>query len=130
ARDDSLSSQLRNLGLLGRKRIPQEYLEASVEQRRALLAGLMDTDGYVDTLGRCDITTIDTALAEQYRELIAGLGHRVIVAKKTATLYGKVCGLRHEVTFTPHEQVFRLPRKAARLTLTQRFSHGRSIVDI
>jgi deoxycytidine triphosphate deaminase len=128
--NSSLSSALRRLGVLGNKHIPRAYLEASIAQRRALLEGLMDTDGYLDTLGRCDITTIDRALAEQYAELIASLGHRPVVAIKTATLYGKVCGLRHEVTFTPREIVFRLPRKRARQQLTQRFNHGRSIVDI
>jgi deoxycytidine triphosphate deaminase len=128
--NSSMSSLLREMGVLGRKRIPREYLQASVAQRRALLEGLMDTDGYVDTLGRCDITTIDLELAEQYAELIASLGHRPLIATKTATLYGKVCGLRHEVTFTPREIVFRLPRKRARQQLTQRFNRGRSIVAV
>ena len=128
--NSSLSSMLRGLGVLGRKHIPREYLESSIAQRRALLEGLMDTDGYVDTLGRCDVTTIDRALAEQYAELIASLGHRPVIATKTATLYGKVCGLRHEVTFTPREIVFRLPRKRARQQLTQRFNRGRSIIDV
>ena len=45
-------------------------------------------------------------------------------------MYGKVCGLRHEVTFTPREVVFRLPRKRARQRLTQRFNRGRSIVAV
>jgi deoxycytidine triphosphate deaminase len=126
----SLNSTLARLGVLGHKRIPREYLEASVAQRRALLEGLMDTDGYVDTLGRCDITTVNRDLAEQYAELIASLGHRPLIATKTATLYGKVCGLRHEVTFTPREIVFRLPRKRARQQLTQRFNRGRSIVAV
>ncbi|HEX7300736.1 MAG TPA: LAGLIDADG family homing endonuclease [Solirubrobacteraceae bacterium] len=126
----SLNSTLDRLGLLGHKRIPDEYLQASVTQRRALLEGLMDTDGYVDTLGRCDLTTVNRNLAEQYAELIASLGHRPLIATKTATLYGKVCGLRHEVTFTPREIVFRLPRKRARQHLTQRFNRGRSIVGI
>jgi len=39
-RNDSLSSKLRNLELLGHKRIPEEYLHASIEQREALLQGL------------------------------------------------------------------------------------------
>ena len=47
-RNESLSSRLRDLDLLGNKHIPRDYLEGSVEQRRALLAGLMDTDGYID----------------------------------------------------------------------------------
>jgi hypothetical protein len=129
-RKASLSSRLRDLGLLGAKRIPEEYLLASVEQRRELLAGLMDSDGYVDVLGRCDVTTIDRGMAWQYRELIAGLGFRPVVAVKTATLYGKVCGLRYEVTFTPDAPVFRLSRKVARQKREGRFKRGRSIVAV
>jgi deoxycytidine triphosphate deaminase len=129
-RNGSLSSRLRNLGLRGNKHIPEEYLTASVEQRQALLEGLMDTDGYVDTLGRCDLTTISRTLARQYHELVASLGFRPTTATKTATLYGRVCGLRHEVQFTPDRQVFRLPRKRARLALTQHFNRGRAIVAI
>lgn len=46
-----LRSDLQKYGLCNRndtdtKYIPQEYLEASVEQRLQLLAGLLDTDGY------------------------------------------------------------------------------------
>jgi len=128
--NDSLNSQLRRHAFLGDKHIPKEYLCASVEQRHALLEGLMDTDGYVDVLGRCDLTTISARLADQYRELIASLGYRPVVAVKAATLYGKVCGLRYEVTFTPHRRVFRLTRKRVRQTLAQRFNFGRSIVEI
>jgi hypothetical protein len=129
-RNGSLSSTLRNMGLLGAKRIPEDYLQASVAQRHALLEGLMDTDGYVDTLGRCDLTTVKHDLAQQYRELIASLGYRPLIADKPATLYGRVIGRRYEVTFTPHEIVFRLPRKRARQMLMQRFNFGRAIVDI
>ncbi len=130
ARNGSLSSRLRDLGLLGDKRIPAGYLQASVAQRQALLEGLMDTDGYVDALGRCDITTVDRLLARQYHELIASLGFKPVTAVKTATLYGKVCGLRYEVTFTPDRPVFRLPRKLARQKVAGRFKRTRGIVDV
>ena len=131
-RNESLNSTLRGMGLLGNKHIPVAYLTASVAQRQALLEGLMDTDGYVDTLGRCDITTIDYPLARQYAELIASLGHRPVIATKTATLYGREIGLRHEVTFTPQKTVFRLPRKRMRQEIVQRqfFNNGRAIVDV
>jgi hypothetical protein len=129
-RNESLSSRLRDLGLLGNKHIPDDYMRGDVDQRRLLLAGLMDSDGYVDKLGRCDLTTIDRRLAGQYAELIASLGHKPVIATKTATLYGKVCGLRHEVTFTPDGPVFRLDRKTLRQKREGRFKRGRSIVAV
>jgi deoxycytidine triphosphate deaminase len=101
----SLHSTLKAMGVLGDKHLPAPYLQGSVRQRQALLEGLMDTDGYVDRWGRCELTTVRRQLAEQYRELIASLGFKPVVAVKTATLNGKDCGLKYDVTFTPDEAV-------------------------
>ncbi|HZT17240.1 MAG TPA: dCTP deaminase [Gaiellaceae bacterium] len=128
--NDSLSSTLRDCGLLGNKRIPEEYLRASIAQRTALLEGLMDTDGYVDTFGRCDLTTVRLHLAEQVMELVASLGFRPTLARKRAKLYGRDVGPRYEVQFTPDRPVFRLPRKLARQKTTGRFHRFRAIVDV
>jgi deoxycytidine triphosphate deaminase len=128
--NDSLHSTLRSLGLLGNKHVPRDYLEASVEQRRALLQGLMDTDGYVDKWGRCELTTVKRHLAEAYRELVASLGFRPVIATKRAMLDGRDCGPKYDVTFTPDEPVFRLPRKLARQKVAGRFKKGRSIVAV
>ena len=129
-RNGSLSSRLRELGVLGAKHIPQRYLTACVDQRQALLEGLMDTDGYVDDLGRCELTTVDHRLADQYFELVASLGHRPVIAVKTAWLEGVDCGLKYEITFTPSTPVFRLPRKLARQKTEGRFKTGRTVIDV
>jgi deoxycytidine triphosphate deaminase len=129
-RNDSLNSKLRDLGLLGRKRIPDVYLQASIEQREALLHGLMDTDGYVDRLGRCDLTTVRAHLAEQYCELVASLGYRPKLARKRAVLNGVDVGPKYEVQFTPDRPAFRLPRKLERQKQTGRFHRFRAIVDV
>jgi deoxycytidine triphosphate deaminase len=128
--NDSLNSTLRWTGLLGQKIVPNDYLRASVEQREALLSGLMDTDGYADRLGRCDLTTIRRHLADSYFELLAGLGHRPKLAEKRAVLNGVDCGPKFEVQFTPDRPVFRLPRKLGRQKRTGRFHRFRSIVDV
>ncbi len=127
-RNDSLSSRLRNLELLGRKRIPTEYLEASIGQREALLQGLMDTDGYVDRYGRCDLTTVKEDLAEQYCELVAGLGFRPTLARKRAVLNGRDVGPKFEVQFVPARPVFRLSRKLRRQKTRGSFHSFRGIV--
>ncbi len=128
--NESLNSTLRWMGLLGRKAIPNDYLRASVEQRQSLLEGLMDTDGYVDRQGRCDLTTVDPSLVEPYRELISSLGFRASVATKRAILNGVDCGPKYEVQFTPDRPVFRLPRKLERQKTTGRFHRFRAIVDV
>jgi deoxycytidine triphosphate deaminase len=116
----SLHNRLRAMGALGDKHIPNAYLQGSVRQRQDLLEGLMDTDGYVDRWGRCELTTVRRHLADQYRELIASLGFKPVVSVKTATLNGKDCGLRYDVTFTPDEpvraivEVRRVPSAAVR----------------
>lgn len=66
-----------------RKHIPQEYLTASLEQRLELLAGLIDTDGYVQhhqgggEHARCVFTTADVELKDSFEELISTFGWRV-----------------------------------------------------
>lgn len=130
ARNESLSSRLRDLELLGRKRIPPEYLTASAYQRQALLKGLMDTDGYVDQIGRCDLTTINSSLAIGATELVASLGFRPTTVTKRAMLYGVDCGPKHEVQFTPDRPVFRLTRKLDRQKTSGRFHRFRSIVAV
>jgi deoxycytidine triphosphate deaminase len=129
-RNDSLSSKLRNLELLGRKRIPDEYLRASIAQREALLQGLMDTDGYVDRFGRCDLTTVKADLAEQMCELVASLGFRPKLARKRAILNNRYIGPRYEIQFVPDRPVFRLSRKLGRHRTRGRFHDFRGVVDV
>jgi deoxycytidine triphosphate deaminase len=128
--NDSLSSTLRWTGLLGQKVIPGDYLRASIAQREDLLAGLMDTDGYVDTYGRCDITTIDQRLAWQYFELVASLGFKPTLSQKRARFRGKDCGPKYEVQFTPDRPVFRLERKLRRQKTSGRFHRFRAVSDV
>ncbi len=128
--NDSLSSTLRANGLAGHKHIPEIYLRSSVNQRLALLEGLMDTDGYVDKLGRCDLTTILEPLALQYMELVSSLGFRPTLARKRAVLNGVDCGPKFEVQFMANEPVFRVIRKAIRQKLEGRFHRFRAVVDV
>jgi deoxycytidine triphosphate deaminase len=127
--DDSLSSMLRELGLLGDKHVPEIYLRSSVPQRLALLQGMMDSDGYVDIRGRCEFVSTRENLADAVLELAASLGLRPVKRKKTETLSGIDRGVAFQVKFTPHLNVFRLDRKVARLkdVSVQRF---RAIIDV
>lgn len=62
------------------KRVPQEYLTASLQQRLELLAGLLDTDGYLDRgLRRYHFTTADETLRDTFIQLIATFGWRTSV---------------------------------------------------
>ena len=129
ARNGTLSSRLRDLGLRDGKYIPRAYLEAGVGQRLALLQGLMDTDGFVDDIaGRCEFTSTNERLADGFVELAAGLGFRPIKSQGRATLNGRDCGPKYRVKFTPDRPVFRLTRKLARQKAAgARFHRFRSI---
>ena len=129
ARNGTLSSRLRDLGLRDGRYIPRAYLEAGVRQRLALLQGLMDTDGFVDDIaGRCEFTSTNERLADGFVELAAGLGFRPIKSQGRATLNGRDCGPKYRVKFTPDRPVFRLTRKLARQKAAgARFHRFRSI---
>jgi deoxycytidine triphosphate deaminase len=130
----SLSSQLRTLGLLGRKHVPAMYMQSSIGQRLALLQGLMDSDGYVDVYGRCEFTSTTECLADAVCELAASFGLRPVKRKKRATLYGVDCGPAYLVKFTPSPSdppVFRLEPKLERLRCPRRWhERSRAIKDV
>lgn len=107
-------SELKRLGLLRNKHVPLAYLRASPKQRLELLQGLMDTDGSVQPGGHCEFLGTKKALAAAVFELAASLGLKPTWAEERARLYGKDCGPRFRVSFTPHIPVFRIDRKLAR----------------
>ena len=131
-RNGSLSSRLRNLGLLGGKYIPGPYLEAGVSQRLALLQGLMDTDGFSDDVaGRCEFTSTNEDLADGVVELAASLGFRPVKSQGRATLKGVDHGPKYRVKFTPDRPVFRISRKLARQkAIGSRFHRFRAITSV
>ena len=103
--------RLRTLGLLRNKHIPATYLRASEQQRRALLAGLLDTDGTVNRNGAVEFTTTNPRLAQDVYELACSLGFRPSLRCGRSKYYGKDCGPKWTLSFTTDEQVFRLGRK-------------------
>lgn len=112
-----LRNALRAAGLLGNKHIPAAYLRASIEQRTALLHGLMDTDGYVSRAGQCEFTTTSPALRDGIVELLRSLGYKPNVKEARATVGGRDVGAKWRVAFFAYADrpCFHLPRKAARL---------------
>ena len=111
-----LMPKLREYGLLGNKHIPREYLMGSVEQRKKLFAGLLDSDGYLDEKKQqiefCAVN--DRRMAEDFMELARSLGQKPVLKEATAGYNGKVTGTRYRVTFRPSFNPFMLPRKSAK----------------
>ncbi len=108
----TVTSLLRSLGVLGHKHIPLSYQRSSERQRRALLAGLLDTDGTVTASGCVQFCATDERLAMDVRELVVGLGYRCMVARKRAAGRTEATSTAYTLTFSADEDVFRLTRKA------------------
>jgi replicative DNA helicase len=107
----TVQAQLRTLGLLGAKHVPLEYLRASERQRRALLAGLMDTDGTVTATGNLQFSVTSRALFEGVRELVVSLGYRCSTTTKRVRGRTEESSTAYLLNFTTEDEVFRLDRK-------------------
>lgn len=64
----------RDMGLCDGKKVPSQYLRASIEQRIALVQGLIDSDGYVDGHGSYRFTNTNRDLIDGFLELTRSLG--------------------------------------------------------
>lgn len=100
---------LRGLGLAGcrawEKHIPAVYRNASCQDRLALLTGLMETDGSIDSQGRMEFGTSSEQLGHDMLELIRGLGGRTALTR------------RQNITFTsPRQPTPKAGRDCYRLT--------------
>lgn len=75
---EAFTNQVKAIGLMGKswkdKTIPDEYLMASIDDRIALLQGIMDSDGTCDKEGRAAFCTGNLDLAIQVRDLVFSLG--------------------------------------------------------
>lgn len=126
-----LSGDLREAGVLNDKHIPEEYLYASVEQRRALIQGLMDSDGYVQKNGSAEYCQARKQVADGMAFLLRSMGVKVNVRESEAKLYGRVTGPRYRLTFKPykHQSLVTLPRRAERVREQRRKPTPRVIKD-
>ncbi|HEY4454752.1 MAG TPA: replicative DNA helicase [Pseudonocardiaceae bacterium] len=102
---------LRTMRVLGDKHVPWMYLRASEAQRRALLAGLLDTDGTVTAGGSVQFCVTNRALAEDVRELVVSLGYRCGFTTKPVKGRTADSSTAYVVTFGTEDTVFRLERK-------------------
>ena len=126
-------------GLIGTKSnskfIPEEYLYNSIDVRKALLQGLLDTDGYRDKgRARAEYTTVSEQLATGVKFLAQSLGYRVSTyhkvgsyrdAEGTKVMCQKV--YRLYITGYDVDQLFLLERKRTGILGKQT---GRRVVSV
>lgn len=105
---------LRAAGVLNNKHVPRAYLRGSEHQRRALLAGLLDTDGYAQENGQIEFSNTTRDLIDSVAELARSLGQKPVISPgKPGTLNGVPKKIYWRVTWQPTTQPFWLLRKAA-----------------
>ncbi|ONI72852.1 replicative DNA helicase [Actinosynnema sp. ALI-1.44] len=107
----TVNAMLRSIGVLNNKHIPAEYLRASESQRRALLAGLLDTDGTVTASGSAQFASTNRRLAQDTLELIVSLGYRCRMTTKRVKGRSVETSTCYTLTFTTQDRVFWLERK-------------------
>lgn len=95
------------------KFIPEEYLHADEQQRRELLAGLLDSDGTVAPRGQIRFCTIAERLKDDFCELVHSLGYACSVrtdnrAEKYTT------GVAYDISIWTNDTLNLLPEKARR----------------
>lgn len=111
--------RLRDLGLYANKHIPEDYFLGSVEQRQALLQGIMDTDGTASReQGSVAITLHDERLARDVHRLVQSLGMKVNLRERAWKTNGHGCvaageGTCWRMTWAARIPVFRMARKLA-----------------
>ncbi|MFI7527897.1 replicative DNA helicase [Nocardia salmonicida] len=131
----SVQARLRTLGVLGDKHIPIAYLRSSEAQRRALLAGLLDTDGTVTHGGSVQFAVTSERLFRDVQELVVSLGYRCGVSTKRVRGRSEESSTCYTLTFATDDEVFGLYRKALlhkerRATGSTARSNARYIVDV
>lgn len=116
--EECFRKRLRETKLMGDKHIPKRYLRASESQRRALLQGLLDSDGHAVTnpingTGQVQLTLTNNQLARDALELIRTLGVKATGKVRKTYIYGdrKQDALHIQFSASRDEGWFRLERK-------------------
>ena len=110
----SMGALLRSVGVLGDKHIPSSYLRSSERQRRALLAGLLDTDGTVGPGGQVEFAVTNEKLALGTVELLTSLGYRPALRTRYVRGRRPDSSICYTVSFGTVDDVFSLTRKRQR----------------
>ena len=104
---------LRTLGVLENKHIPEIYLMASIEQRKELLAGLLDSDGSVSKKsGRVEFGVTRQSLAKDFVKLAQSLGLITFSTRKEVKGKTPESSIAYSIQFKSFFNPFKLERKA------------------
>jgi len=130
---------LKDLNLWGTKSqtkfIPEHYKTASVEDRLAMIQGLIDTDGFVAKDGYINIMLSSEQLIDDIREIVKSLGGWASKNEKIVKynyMDGREFSVHYNLTIVLPEgmAVASLPRKVDRAKNKSLYKKGLTIRDI
>jgi superfamily II DNA or RNA helicase len=110
------------------KFIPESYLRSNEDDRRALLAGLMDTDGWVGSAQQ--FTSVSERLANDVAYLVRSLGGVARISRKSSFLDGVQHRDAFNVTIRMDRCPFWLSRKVDRWHEVPRLGATRKLASI
>lgn len=118
--------------LMNNKHIPNDYLFNSKENRLELLAGLIDTDGYLNKKdGRVCFSNTNKIIIDSVKFLINSLGQRTTICKYQAKVSSSgICGKKdvYQLLFLPPKDIPNVIQRKKPIYHSQ--SKRRSIVKI
>lgn len=124
--EQNIIQNIRKLNLYNNKHIPEIYKFSSVEQRLQLLAGFIDTDGYVDPSGRIKLCNCNKTLINDLKEVCTTLGFYPYIGsydssgKEFPNSY-KTNSIYYQVGFYPSIEIpTKLNRKKAKAVNSQK----------
>jgi len=85
--NSSFLDKLRNIGVVGNKHIPDNYLYTSNKNRLEILAGILDSDGYYTSEFNCfEVTQKSKVFSDQIKYICDSLGFRTSIVKKVGQI--------------------------------------------
>jgi len=136
---NKLKREIKFLGLNVKcfsKFIPEIYKMGSIEQRFALLQGLMDSDGSVNFKGNKEFSSSNLTLIKDVSDVVRSLGMkcrlsegRPLREKEWPDRGTVTCQQEYRLHIITNEVIFRLPRKAERCKVRKIFEDS-AIINI
>lgn len=123
-----LRQDLRKEGLLLNKHIPSIYKYSSTEQRKELIAGLIDTDGSCSPEGYVELDLTNEQIVRDAFEIVKSLGWKTTNIREKIPFYRDSDGKRKagkkvfSFSFLSDSLDLQVPRKRERVELRQKSS--------
>lgn len=130
--DSNFAACIKELGLVDNECFSEEIIYWPIENRLAVLRGLMDSDGKCSEDSNVEFCNANKSIADGVSLLARSLGQNPSIYDGTANPHGNGCGSGYRVCWKPAQNInpFRLKRKADRVspnTLQEPKNHHRMI---